>query len=136
MEKDFWRRITRDEIITDYNTKASREFVSRLAASRPKKLAPLANELVKLDYAVFQWVFQELCHLLAIFLDCSRSPCRSLLISKPTLWRQNDLVVFFCLGVEDKNGQALFSSLEAFTFKLQRKTVRTILVNHDFCQIA
>ena len=22
MEKDFWRRITRDEIITDYNTKA------------------------------------------------------------------------------------------------------------------
>ena len=30
-------------------------------------------------------VSQELCHLLAIFLDCSSSPCRSLLISKPTL---------------------------------------------------
>ena len=30
----------------------SRDFVSRLAASRPKKLAPLANELVKLDSAV------------------------------------------------------------------------------------
>ena len=30
-------------------------------------------------------VLQELCHLLAIFLDCSSSPCRSLLISKPTL---------------------------------------------------
>ena len=32
----------------------------------------------------FQWVFQKLCHLLVIFLVCSRSPCRSLLISKPT----------------------------------------------------
>ena len=47
-------------------------------------------------------------------------------------------VVFFCLGsgVEDENGQARFSSLEAFTFKLQGKTVSTILINHDFCQIA
>ena len=34
---------------------------------------------------LFQWVFQTLCLLLAIFLDCNRSPCRSLLISKPTL---------------------------------------------------
>ena len=30
----------------------------------------------------------------------------------------------------------LFSSLEAFTFKLHGKTVSTILVNYDFCQIA
>ena len=37
---------------------------------------------------------------------------------------------------EDENGQALFSSLEVFTFKLQGKTVSTILVNHDFCQSA
>ena len=49
---------------------------------------------------------------------------------------QNHFVVFFRLGVEDENGQALFSSLEAFTFKIQGKTVSTILVNHDFCQIA
>ena len=49
---------------------------------------------------------------------------------------QNDFVVFFRLGVEDENGQALFSSLEAFTSKIQGKTVSTILVDHDFCQIA
>ena len=70
------------------------------------------------------------------FLDCGRSPCRSQLISKPTLWRQNDFFVFFCLGLEDEDGQALFSSLEAFTFKLQGKTVSTILVNHDVSKIA
>ena len=49
---------------------------------------------------------------------------------------QNDFVVFFRLGVKDENGQALFSSLEAFTSKIQGKTVSTILVDHDFCQIA
>ena len=37
---------------------------------------------------------------------------------------QNDFVVFFRLGVEDENGQALFSSLEAFTSEIQGKTVR------------
>ena len=61
-------------------------FVARLTASRPKKLVPLAKKLVKLDSAVVSMVFQELCHLVAIFLDCSSScPCRSPLISKPTL---------------------------------------------------
>ena len=51
-----------------------------------KKACPaLANNLVKFDSAVVSMVFQELCHLLAIFLYCSSSPCRSLLISKPTL---------------------------------------------------
>ena len=39
---------------------------------------------------------------------------------------QNDFVVFFRLGVEDENRQALFSSLEAFTYKIQGKTVSTI----------
>ena len=43
---------------------------------------------------------------------------------------QNDFVVFFRLGVKDENGQALFSSLEAFTSKIQGKTVSTILVDH------
>ena len=32
-------------------------FVSRLAASRPKKLAPLANELVKLNSVVVSMGF-------------------------------------------------------------------------------
>ena len=36
---------------------------------------------------------------------------------------QNHVVVFFRLGVEDENGQALLSSLEALTFKIQGKTV-------------
>ena len=49
-------------------------------SSRPKKLASLAKKIVKLDSAAVSMVFQELCHLLAIFLDCSSSPYRSLLI--------------------------------------------------------
>ena len=36
-----------------------REFVARLAASRPKKLAPLAKKLVKLDFAVLSMGFSE-----------------------------------------------------------------------------
>ena len=36
-----------------------REFVARLAASRPKKLAPLAKKLVKLDFAVVSMGFSE-----------------------------------------------------------------------------
>ena len=47
----------------------SRDFVGRLAFSRPKKLTPLAEKLVKLDSALVSMVFQKLCHLLAIFLD-------------------------------------------------------------------
>ena len=45
---------------------------------------------------------------------------------------QNDFVVFFRLGVEDENGQALFSSMTAFASKIQGKTVSTIFVEHDF----
>ena len=51
---------------------------------------------------------------------------------------QNDFVVFFRLGVEDENRQALFPSLEAFTYKIQGKTASTLLtyiVVHKFCQI-
>ena len=33
----------------------------------PKKLAPLAKKLVKLDYAVVSMVFQELCHIFSHF---------------------------------------------------------------------
>ena len=49
---------------------------------------------------------------------------------------QHDFVVFFRLGVVYEDGQAFFSSLDAFTSKIQGKTVSTILVDHDFCQIA
>ena len=66
----------------------SRDFIARLTASRPKKLVPLAKKLVKLDSAVVSVVFQVLCHLLAIFLDCSISPSLSLLILKPTLCKR------------------------------------------------
>ena len=71
--------------------------------------------------------FQKLCHLLAIFLDCSRSLSLSADFEAHTL--QNDFVVFFRLGVEDEKRQAIFSSLEAFTSKIQGKTVSTILVD-------
>ena len=47
-----------------------------------------------------------------------------------------NFVVFFRRGAEDENGQALFSSLEAFTSEIQGRTVSNILEDHDFCQIA
>ena len=37
----------------------SREFVTRLASSRPKKLTPLAKKLVKLDFTVVSMGFSE-----------------------------------------------------------------------------
>ena len=113
----------------------SRDFVAHLTALRPKKLAPLAKKLVKLDYAVVSMVSQELCHLLAIFLDCSSSPCPSLLISKRTLCK-TILSSSFVLESCRKTDKLLLSSLEAFTSNIQGKTVSTILVDHDFCQIA
>ena len=80
-------------------------------------------------------VFQELCHLLAIFLDYSSSPSLSLLISKPTLCKRI-LLSSFILESCTKTDKLFFSSLEAFISKIQGKTVSTILVDHDFCQIA
>ena len=84
-------------------------------------------------------VFHELCHLLGPFLDCSSSPYCSLLMSKLTLCR----TIFsssFVLESCTKTDKLFFSSLEAFTPKIQGKTVSTILVDtvvdHDFCQIA
>ena len=79
-------------------------------------------------------VFQELCHLLAIFLDCSSSPCRSLLISKPNLCKtilSSSFVLESCMKTDK-----LFFCLEALTSKIPGKTVSIILVDHDFCQIA
>ena len=87
------------------------------------------------DSAVVSMGFQKLCHLLDIFLDCSRSPCRSLLISKPTLWK-TILSSSFVLELRTKTDKLFYSSLKTFTSKIQRKTVSTIQVDHDFCQIA
>ena len=61
------------------------EFVTRLAVSQPKKPAPLAKKFVKLDFAVVSMGFSDALSSFSHFLDCNRSPCRSLLISKPTL---------------------------------------------------
>ena len=66
------------KLLSRYSRLSKQSFVRFL-------YAPLTKKLVKLDSAVVSMVFQELCHLLAILLDCSSSPCRSLLISKPTL---------------------------------------------------
>ena len=99
-------------------------FVARLTASRPKKLVPLAKKPVKLDSAVVSMVFQELCHLLAILLDCSGSPCRSLLISKPTLCKtilSSSFVLQSCTKTDKLFFLAFFSSLEAFTNKVREK---------------
>ena len=46
---------------------------------------------------------------------------------------QNDFVVFFRLGVQHR--QALFPSLEAFTYKIQGKTVSTLLTYNCSPQI-
>ena len=78
--------------------------------------------------------FQSFVFLLAIFLDCSSSPSLSANFEAHSL--QKDFVFFFRLEVVYENGQAFFSSLEAFISKIQGKTVSTILVDHDFCQIA
>ena len=130
-----YNRFSKQSFVRFLYGRTSRDFVARLTASRPKKLAPLAKKLVKLDTAVVSMVFQELCNLLAIFLDCRSSPCRSLLISKPTLCK-----TILSSWSRVRNRPGFFSSLEAFTSKIQGKTVSsrvsTILVDHDFCQIA
>ena len=50
MEKEFWRRISRDEIITDYNTKAvnvdvyQRRDNNRVTAGKGQKRNPTTDE--------------------------------------------------------------------------------------------
>ena len=57
---------------------------SRLTASRPKKLAPLAKKLVKLDFAMVPMVFRSFVIFQPFFLIVLVSLV-VLLISKPTL---------------------------------------------------
>ena len=85
----------------------SRDYVARLPLRGQKKLAPLAKKLFKLDSAVVSMFFQELCHLLAIFLDCSSNRL-SLSANFEAHSLQNDFFVFFHLGVVYENGQAFF----------------------------
>ena len=58
----------------------------------------------------------------------------TLLISKPTLCKMI-LSSSFVLESRMKTDKLFFYSLEAFTSKIQGKTVNTILVDQDFCQI-
>ena len=44
---------------------------------------------------------------------------------------QNDFVVFFRLGVEDENGQALFFFFTGIHFQNPGETSEHILVDHD-----
>ena len=50
MEKEFWRRISRDKIITDYNTKAvnvdvyQRKDNNRVTAGKGQKRDPITDE--------------------------------------------------------------------------------------------
>ena len=74
-------------------------------------------------------VSQELCHLLAIFLDCSSSPCRSLLISKPTLCKtilSSSFVLESCTKTDK-----LFFLLWRHSLTKSGKNSEF----HDFCQI-
>ena len=74
-------------------------------------------------------VFQELCHLLAILLDCSSSPCRSLLISKPTICKTILSSSFFLESCTKTDKLSLTKSGKNSEYY-------TSLVDHDFCQIA
>ena len=100
------------KLLSRYSRLSKQSFVRFL-------YAPLTKKLVKLDPAVVSMVFQELCHLLAILLDCSGSPCRSLLISKLTLCKTilSSSVVLESCTKTDK----LFSALEEFTNKIREK---------------
>ena len=101
--------------------------VAPFPASPPKKLAPLAKKLMKLDSAVVSMGFS------GALSSCSiRSPCRSLLSLKPTVdLCKTILSSSFILESRRKMDNLFFSSLEAFTSKIQGKTVKTILVDHD-----
>ena len=102
--------------------------------------ASLAKKLMKVDQfcGCFNGFFQELCHLLAIFVDCSRSPCRSLLISKPTLCK-TILSSSFVLESRTKTDKLFFLLWRHSPPKSREKQWAiywSIFVDHDFCQIA
>ena len=96
-------RLSKKSPLSDFIWRGtSRDFVARLADSRPKKLAVIRFR------GSFHRFFTNFVISVAIFLDCSRGPCRSLLISKLNLCktrlsscfvlesrRKTDLLYFF-----------------------------------------
>ena len=116
------------KVLSCYNRLSKQSFVRFLSGAGPLATSSLALLLRGQENlsrslrnslnssAVVSMVFQELCHLLAIFLDCSSSPCRSLLISKPTLCKtilsssfvlesctKTDKLFFFFGGIHFQN---------------------------------
>ena len=81
-------------------------------------------------------ITKDFCHFLFFSSFPAKQSSLSLSANFEAHTLQNDVVVFCRLGVKDENGQAIFSSLEAFGSKIQGKTVSNILVDHDFCKIA
>ena len=63
----------------------SGDFVARLTLRGQKSLPHSLRNALNSIPRWFQWFFRSFVTYLAIFLDCSSSPCSSLLISKPPL---------------------------------------------------
>ena len=68
MEKDFWRRITRDEIITDYNTKA----VNVDAYQRRDNNSDTAGKVENETRQQMNNLFQRLCSVRSFLLSRKR----------------------------------------------------------------
>ena len=65
MEKDFWRRITRDEIITDYNTKAANVDAYQRRDNNSDIAGKVENEIRQHIYNLFQ----RLCSVRSFLLS-------------------------------------------------------------------
>ena len=57
MEKDFWRRITRDEIITDYNTKAVNVDAYQRRDNNSDTAEKVENETRQQMNNLFQFIY-------------------------------------------------------------------------------
>ena len=57
MEKDFWRRITRDEIITDYNTKAVNVDAYQRRDNNSDTAEKVENETGQQMNNLFQFIY-------------------------------------------------------------------------------
>ena len=57
MEKEFWRRITRDEIITDYNTKAVNVDAYQRRDNNSDTAEKVENEIGQQMNNLFQFIY-------------------------------------------------------------------------------
>ena len=57
MEKEFWRRITRDEIITDYNTKAVNVDAYQRRDNNSDTAEKVENETRQQMNNLFQFIY-------------------------------------------------------------------------------